>query len=85
MAQLRQGGPYVWVTWLTKLLVGDASCEWAAWFKAQHESFSWDKGPGLHRLDSLTHRAYGNGCRRARAARRGRLLRLHREPEQHLL
>ena len=45
MAQLRESGPYVWVTWLTKLLVGDASCEWAAWFKAQHESFSWDKIP----------------------------------------
>ena len=45
MAQLRAGGPYVWVTWLTKLLVGDASCEWAAWFKAQHEGFSWEKVP----------------------------------------
>ena len=45
MAQLRQSGPYIWVTWLTKLLVGDASCEWAAWFKAQHEGFSWEKVP----------------------------------------
>ena len=45
MALLRQSGPYVWVTWLTKLLVGDASCEWAAWFKAQHEGFSWEKVP----------------------------------------
>ena len=27
---------YVWVTWLSRLLVGDASCEWASWFKAHH-------------------------------------------------
>ncbi len=35
--------PYIWVTWLSKLLVGEESCEWAAWFKAQHESY--DKVP----------------------------------------
>ncbi|MDO8691656.1 MAG: PD-(D/E)XK nuclease family protein [Dehalococcoidia bacterium] len=35
--------PYIWVTWLSKLLVGEDSCEWAAWFKAQHGSF--DKVP----------------------------------------
>lgn len=31
--------PYIWVTWLTKLLVGDNSCEWAAWFRAHHTNF----------------------------------------------
>ena len=45
MAELRQKGPDVWVTWLTKLLVGDNSCEWAGWFKTQHENRSWDKVP----------------------------------------
>ena len=30
MAVLRGGGPYIWVTWLTRLLVGENSCEWAA-------------------------------------------------------
>lgn len=39
----RQDGPYIWVTWLTKLLVGENSCEWSGWFKAQHEGWSWDK------------------------------------------
>ena len=34
-----RSGPYVWVTWLSKLLVGDFSCEWAAWFKAHHKSY----------------------------------------------
>ena len=45
MAVLRSGGPYIWVTWLTRLLVGENSCEWAAWFRAQHEGWSWAKAP----------------------------------------
>ena len=44
MAQTRES-PYIWVTWLTKLLVGENSCEWAAWFHAHHESWSYDKVP----------------------------------------
>ncbi|MCH8310593.1 MAG: PD-(D/E)XK nuclease family protein [Chloroflexi bacterium] len=35
-----RSGPYIWVTWLSKLLVGDASCEWAAWFKAHHKQYA---------------------------------------------
>ena len=31
---------YVWVTWLSRLLVGDASCEWASWFKAHHSGYA---------------------------------------------
>lgn len=31
--------PYIWVTWLTKLLVGENSCEWAAWFRAHYKNF----------------------------------------------
>jgi hypothetical protein len=27
---------YVWVTWISKLLAGDAHCAWAAWFRAHH-------------------------------------------------
>ncbi|MCL0099877.1 PD-(D/E)XK nuclease family protein [Dehalococcoidia bacterium] len=44
MAQKRDI-PYLWVTWLTKLLVGENSCEWAAWFRANHESWSYEKTP----------------------------------------
>ena len=29
--------PYLWTTWLPRLLVGDYSCEWAVWFKAHHQ------------------------------------------------
>ena len=43
MAELRKNGPYIWVTCLTRLLVGENSCEWAAWFRAQHESWSWER------------------------------------------
>ncbi len=43
MAEQRGGGPYIWVTWLSKILAGEATCEWASWFKAQHESWSWRK------------------------------------------
>jgi len=35
----RRTEPYIWVTWLSKLLVGDTSCEWAAWFKAHFQDF----------------------------------------------
>ena len=45
MAELRENGPYIWITWLTKLLTGEHSCEWAAWFKAHHEARSWEKMP----------------------------------------
>ncbi len=45
MAQFRATGPYVWVTWLPRLLSGESSCEWASWFKAQHEGLSWSRMP----------------------------------------
>jgi len=44
MAQ-RRDTPYIWVTWLTKLLVGENSCEWAAWFRANHDGSSYNKVP----------------------------------------
>ena len=37
--------PYIWVSWLTKLMVGESMCEWAAWFKAWNESWSYKKMP----------------------------------------
>ena len=39
MTQLR-AAPYIWVTWLSRLLVGDDSCVWASWFRAHHEKFN---------------------------------------------
>lgn len=32
--------PYIWTTWLTKLLVGEDCCEWGSWFKAHNQSYN---------------------------------------------
>jgi hypothetical protein len=66
MAVLRGGGPYIWVTWLTRLLVGENSCEWAAWFRAQHEGWSWAKAPSGFDLAGwqMAHTSGINGNRR---------------------
>ena len=53
MAEPRQS-PYIWVTWLTKLLVGENSCEWASCFRAQHEGWSWNKVPSTFDLAKWT-------------------------------
>ena len=42
MAQRRKH-PYLWVTWLPRLLTGENSCEWAVWFKAHHQD--WTRTP----------------------------------------
>ena len=42
MAILRQS-PYIWATWLPRLLTGDKSCKWAIWFKAHYQD--WTKVP----------------------------------------
>ena len=39
----RREHPYIWATWLPRLLTGENSCEWAIWFKAQHQN--WAKPP----------------------------------------
>ena len=46
MVHLRNGPPYIWATWLSSLLVGDRSCEWASWFKARYDSKSWQRAAG---------------------------------------
>ena len=50
MPVLRKDGPYIWTTWLSKLLVGDNSCEWASWFKAQFDSKSWTRADRVNNL-----------------------------------
>ena len=29
--------PYIWTTWITKLIVGESHCFWASWFKAHNK------------------------------------------------
>ena len=45
MPERRRNGPYIWVTWLTRLLAGENHCEWASHFRAHHYSNSWAKAP----------------------------------------
>ena len=39
----RREHPYIWATWLPRLLTGESSCEWAIWFKAHYQD--WDRVP----------------------------------------
>ena len=39
----RREHPYIWATWLPRLLTGENSCEWAVWFKAHHQN--WTRRP----------------------------------------
>lgn len=36
----RRDHPYIWTTWLPRLLTGENSCEWAVWFKAHYRDWS---------------------------------------------
>jgi len=51
MAETRSD-PYIWVTWLTRLLAGESQCEWSAWFRAHHRDY--DKVPSDFDLATWT-------------------------------
>jgi len=36
---IERDSPYIWVTLLTKLLAGEASCEWSSWFRAHYRDY----------------------------------------------
>ena len=42
LAQRREH-PYIWATWLPRLLTSENSCEWAVWFKAHYQD--WTRTP----------------------------------------
>ena len=42
MARAR-GHPYIWATWLARLLAGESQCEWAGWFRSHYQD--WSKPP----------------------------------------
>ncbi|MBK8754647.1 MAG: PD-(D/E)XK nuclease family protein [Candidatus Competibacteraceae bacterium] len=42
MSSLRNGNPYVWASWITKIITGEESCQWKLWFKSHH---TYDKTP----------------------------------------
>ena len=41
----RRESPYVWITWVNRLLAGEDYCEWSSWFKANYEGNSYKKEP----------------------------------------
>ena len=65
MARRREHS-YLWATWLSRLLAGESSCEWAAWFRAHYEG--WARPPSD--FDSarwmLEHTALVNQARESR-------------------
>ncbi len=36
---IKRSDPYIWVTWLTKLLAGESQCQWSAWYRAHHREY----------------------------------------------
>jgi hypothetical protein len=34
--------PFIWVSWLSKLMAGEKQCEWASWFRSH---YVWEKVP----------------------------------------
>lgn len=46
-----RNGPYIYVTWLTKVIAGEDQCLWKAWFKAHNK---YDKLPGTLDLTKWT-------------------------------
>lgn len=36
---IRRDAPYIWTTWLPKLLVGRDSCLWSIWYKANYKDY----------------------------------------------
>ena len=60
--------PYIWVTWLAKLLAGESSCEWSAWFRAHYQD--WAKPPSDFNQPQwmLDHTALVNQARESREA-----------------
>ena len=67
MARARES-PYIWATWISRLLAGESSCEWAGWFRAHYQD--WVKPPSD--FDSarwmMDHTALVNQARESREA-----------------
>ena len=40
----RRDHPFLWITWLSRVMVGEKSCSWASWFRAHFQDYA--KVPG---------------------------------------
>jgi len=48
---VERANPFIWVTWLTKLMAGESQCQWASWFRSHYK---WDKLPSDFDLPKWT-------------------------------
>jgi hypothetical protein len=39
---VERSNPFIWVSWLSKLMAGEKQCEWASWFRSH---YIWEKVP----------------------------------------
>jgi hypothetical protein len=39
---IERSNPFIWVSWISKLMAGEKQCEWASWFRSH---YIWDKLP----------------------------------------
>ena len=39
---VKRPNPFLWVTWLSKIMAGEKQCEWASWFRSH---YVWEKLP----------------------------------------
>jgi len=37
-----RSNPFIWVSWLSKLMAGEKQCQWASWFRSH---YVWEKVP----------------------------------------
>jgi hypothetical protein len=42
VAPVERSNPFIWVSWLSKLMAGEKQCEWACWFRSH---YVWEKLP----------------------------------------
>ena len=64
----RRENPYIWATWLPRLLTGENSCAWAVWFKAHHQNWTrvpsdFNQAQWLLNHTALLSRFTPTGCR----------------------
>ena len=48
--------PFIWATWLPRLLTGENSCAWATWFKTHFHN--WTRQPSNFDLASAVGNAF---------------------------
>ncbi len=41
-SSVERSNPFIWVSWLSKLMAGEKQCEWASWFRSH---YVWEKLP----------------------------------------